>query len=98
MNAEVLAEIKARHCEMCGLPYHRYCDHDPEHDWAPVSCINGLRAEVERLQEGLRAILREHHEVETHGGATQCCTCGPQEKRWPCTTVLEALAALGGEE
>ena len=51
-----------------------------------------------RDESGLQAILREHHEVETHGSAMQCCTCGPQEKRWPCITVLEARAALGGEE
>ena len=61
--------------------------------------IRALRAEVERLQEGLRAILREHRRItETVGRQPQCCTCNPQDKRWPCVTVLEARAALGGEE
>ena len=60
---------------------------------------SGAMREVERLQEGLRAILREHRRItETVGRQPQCCTCNPQDKRWPCVTVLEARAALGGEE
>ena len=39
---------RATPCGMCGQPYHRYCDHDPEHEWDGVACINSLRAEVER--------------------------------------------------
>ena len=60
-----------------------------------------LEAEVERLQEGLRAILREHTPdpefPETHPWA-RCTICSPQEERWPCSTVLEARAALGEGE
>ena len=56
-----------------------------------------LRTEVERLQEGLRAILREHHEQQyVHYRA--CAVCSPADNRWPCTTVLEARAALEGKE
>ena len=42
--------IRAQPCAMCGLAYHRYCDHDPEHKWSATACINSLRAEVERLR------------------------------------------------
>lgn len=58
---------------------------------------SGAMREVERLQEGLRAILQEHTPdpefPETHPWA-RCTICSPQEERWPCSTVLEARAAL----
>ena len=98
MNADEFAEIKARHprdrhdCLNCD----EYVCSRGEWDICDAAC---LVSEVERLQEGLRAILREHRRItETVGRQPQCCTCNPQDKRWPCVTVLEARAALGGEE
>ncbi len=60
-----------------------------------------LVARIEELEKGLRAVLREHWESATPGSRgllRHCGICSPQEKRWPCTTALEARAALGGEE
>ena len=110
MNAEELAAIKARHPDDLASydsarlaeieRWHRECLR-PCTCWGRMAlnepCETALWiAEVERLQEGLRAILREHRKItETIGRQPQCCTCNPQEKRWPCTTVLEARAALG---
>ena len=95
MSEEELAAIRARHWKVGGRGTAY-----------PEQCVCGLAwpcdagrlvAEVERLQEGLRAILREHYGLEDRYG--MCCVlCNPQEKRWPCTTVLEARAALGGED
>ena len=94
MTPEEFAAIKARH--------------QPDRDLVCAECGQGwpcqsalLVAEVERLQEGLRAILREHTPdpefPETHPWA-RCTICSPQEERWPCSTVLEARAALGEGE
>lgn len=62
--------------------------------------IVSLRDRIVVLEKGLRAILEGHacdpEFPETHPWA-RCTICSPQEKRWPCTTVLEARAALGGE-
>ena len=84
MNADELAAIKARYPDNLAS-----CD------------AARLVAEVERLREGLRAVLREHWESATPGSRgllRHCGICSPQENRWPCTTVLEARAALGGED
>lgn len=95
MSEEELAAIRARHWKVGGRGTAY-----------PEQCVCGLAwpcdagrlvAEVERLQEGLRAILREHRAVRTPV-RPYCCICAPQEGEWPCTTVLEAGAALGGEE
>ena len=63
--------------------------------------LDALRAEVERLRGGLEAVLEGHtcdpEFPETHPWA-RCTICSPQEKRWPCVTVLEARAALEGRE
>ena len=49
----------------------------------------------ERLREGLRAILEYHQEIAKAGPyGSECCTCSPQDGKWPCVTVLEARAAL----
>lgn len=53
-------------------------------------------AEVQRLQDGLRAILREHQESE--GVYSYCRICAASDGLWPCATVLEARAALGEAE
>ncbi len=95
MSEEELAAIRARHWKVGGRGTAY-----------PEQCVCGLAwpcdagrlvAEVERLQKGLRAILREHRAVRTPV-RPYCCICAPQEGEWPCTTVLEAGAALGGEE
>ena len=98
MTPEELVEIKARHWKIGGRG-----------TVYPEQCVCGLMwpcdagrllAEVERLQEGLRAILKGHacdpEFPETHPWA-RCTICSPQEKRWPCSTVLEARAALEGK-
>lgn len=36
-------------CGVCGMPYHRFADNDPEHDHSYTACINALQAEIERL-------------------------------------------------
>ena len=103
MNAEELAAIKARHRpgadgQCCGACWAEY-----PYVSAPVPALwpcdaARLVAEVERLQEGLRAVLERHvcdpEFPETHPWA-RCVVCFTTEKRWPCTTVLEARAALG---
>lgn len=100
MKEEEFAAIKARHprerhdCPSCD---EYVCSRGP---WEVCDAAR-LVAEVERLQEGLRAILREHGEVAKHGSRgllRECRICAPQESRWPCVTVLEAREALGGEE
>lgn len=58
---------------------------------------SGAMREVERLQEGLRAILQEHREIKAPE-RSYCLICAPGDGRWPCVTVLEARAALGGED
>ena len=47
------AEFRAQPCGMCGEPYHRFCDHDPEHEWNAIACINSLREHIERLEKGV---------------------------------------------
>lgn len=42
--------IRSQDCEMCGQPYHRFCTHDPEHEWAPTACINALQGRIEELE------------------------------------------------
>ena len=63
--------------------------------------LDAALARIEELEKGLRAILEGHacdpEFPETHPWA-RCTICSPQEKRWPCATVLEARAALGGED
>lgn len=96
MNADEFAAIKARHprerhdCPSCD---EYVCSRGP---WEVCDAAR-LLAEVERLRGGLRAILREHTPdpefPETHPWA-RCTICSPQEERWPCSTVLEARAAL----
>lgn len=101
MNAGDLAEIKARHAEPGHACPHceEYCCADGGFHKCGEPCAeNRLVAEVERLQEGLRAVLERHvcgpEFPETHPWA-RCVVCFTTEKRWPCTTVLEARAALG---
>ncbi|MHB1524899.1 MAG: hypothetical protein ACYCZN_01240 [Candidatus Dormibacteria bacterium] len=48
------AAARAEPCGMCGEPYHRFCDHDPEHEWDAIACINSLREHVERLEKEVR--------------------------------------------
>ena len=90
MTPEELEAIKARH------PQGRegYCIADGQ----GLPCeTSRLVAEVERLRGGLEAVLREHTPEAPDGRADRCRLCSPQEKRWPCVTVLEARAALEGE-
>ena len=100
VNADEFAAIRARHprerhdCPSCD---EYVCSRGP---WEVCDAAR-LLAEVERLRKGLRAVLREHWESATPGSRgllRHCGICSPQEKRWPCVTVLEARAALGGEE
>ena len=46
--------LRSEPCGMCDQPYHRYCDHDPEHEWNGVACINSLQARTEALIAALR--------------------------------------------
>ena len=57
--------------------------------------IDDLIGDMERLREGLRAILREHQESRSRPNL--CRLCGAHDN-WPCVTVLEARAALEGED
>lgn len=54
-----------------------------------------LASRIEDLETSLEFILREHYKV-LNGQHEACCTCSPQDSDWPCVTVLEARAALGG--
>ena len=56
-----------------------------------------LVARIEELEKGLRAVLREHPEVPLPVHPF-CAVCAPADTHWPCATVLEARAALGGED
>ncbi len=61
--------------------------------------IVSLRERITTTEKGLRAILEEHAEIAKAGRyGSECCTCSPQDGNWPCVTVLEARAALGGED
>ena len=98
MKEEEFAAIKARHprerhdCPSCD---EYVCSRGP---WEVCDAAR-LLAEVERLQEGLRAILADHNPYPVRpGGRTWCIVCSPQDGNWPCSTVLEASVALGGEE
>ena len=44
------AALRAQPCGICDEPYHRFCDHDPEHEWDAIACINSLREHIERLE------------------------------------------------
>lgn len=44
-------------CAACGMGDHRYGTTDPNHEPDRMACINGLRAENERLREVLSAVL-----------------------------------------
>lgn len=58
----------------------------------PATEIERLRAEVERLRGALERIRAEH----TSDGHCNllCPVCRAAGDRWPCTTWLEAQAAL----
>lgn len=43
--------LRAQPCGICGEPYHRFCDHDPEHEWEPIACINSPRHHLEGVRE-----------------------------------------------
>ena len=101
MTPQELEEIKARHRER--VTHYAWGDgrtcEDCNMDWPCEQAI--LAARIEELEKGLRAILREHGEVAKHGSRgllRECLICTPQDGNWPCVTVLEARAALGGEE
>ena len=49
--------LRSEPCGICEQPYHRYCDHDPEHVWAPVACINSLQGRIEALIAALRDVV-----------------------------------------
>ena len=36
-------------CGVCGMPYHRYADNDPEHKHSYTACINAMRGRIEQL-------------------------------------------------
>lgn len=59
--------------------------------------IVSLRDRIVVLERGLRAILREHRPTDVTG-RLRCVLCSPGDSNWPCVTVLEARAALGGEK
>lgn len=69
-----------------------------EHDFAAYYAedVPDLAGRIDKLKAGLQAILQEHVEAPKAGlHGSECCTCAPQDKLWPCVTVLEARAALG---
>ena len=88
-----LAEIKARHV------VNSWQDPGPRCDWDfmrwPCDAAR-LLARIEELEKGLRAILREHGE-DTSENPNHCRICGTADGVWQ-LAVLEARAALGGEE
>jgi hypothetical protein len=49
--------LRAEPCGLCGEPYHRYCDHDPEHKWDGVACINSLLGHIAVLERALAATI-----------------------------------------
>ena len=55
-----------------------------------------LASRIEELEKGLRAILREHEQDADN--PKHCVICAANDGYWPCVAVLEARAALGGEE
>lgn len=68
------------------------------HDFAAYYAedVPDLTSRIDKLKAGLQAILQEHVEAPKAGlHGSECCTCAPQDKLWPCVTVLEARAALG---
>ncbi len=96
MNPEELEAIKARHRRVWKPEFN--CHHCA---WCsePMPCDTAVAlAEVERLRGVVEAVLREHTPEAPDGRADRCRLCSPQEKRWPCSTVLEARAALEGKE
>ena len=99
LTPQELEEIKARHQER--VTHYAWGDgrtcEDCNMDWPCEQAI--LAARIEELEKGLRAILEEHQEIAKAGPyGSECCTCSPQDGNWPCVTVLEARAALGGED
>jgi hypothetical protein len=69
-----------------------------EHDFTAhyAEDVPDLTSRIDKLKAGLQAILQEHVEAPKAGlHGSECCTCTPQDKLWPCVTVLEARAALG---
>ncbi len=97
MTPQELEEIKARHRER--VTHYAWGDgrtcEDCNMDWPCEQAI--LAARIEELEKGLRAILREHGE-DTSENPNHCRICGAADGYWPCVAVLEARAALGGEE
>ena len=95
--------IRAQPCAMCGLAYHRYCDHDPEHKWSATACINSLRAEVERLR-GVVARELAMHEPKPDGVRERpiCRSCleltRSADNRWACSAGMRLSAALAALE
>lgn len=51
---------------------------------------------IQKLEAGLRAILREHGE-DVVANPGHCLICGAADGYWPCVTVIEARAALGAD-
>jgi hypothetical protein len=97
LTAADWAKVRAEPCGVCEEPYHRFCDHDPEHDWSPTACINSLHAEVERLRGVVGAVSALHFayvgSVPTIGGDALYTECQACQVDWPCETHV-ALAEL----
>lgn len=83
-------ERRRLRCAFCGLPYHRYCTHDPEHDHDPMGCVNALWGRIERLERVLELAV----ELDTELGA-QHINFGTHknlERAWaPLREYLQAL-------
>jgi len=57
LSGEEWERLRSEPCGMCDEPYHRYCDHDPEHEWSGVACINSLHGHIEILEKALAATI-----------------------------------------
>jgi hypothetical protein len=57
LSDEEWGRLRNEPCGLCSEPYHRYCDHDPEHDWNGVACINSMREHIEVLERALAATI-----------------------------------------
>ena len=97
-----LEDIKARLREIRGsleVPSEASFETMRRWCWTAVDAADAYLARVEELEKGLRAILADHNPYPVRpGGRTWCIVCSPQDGNWPCVTVLEARAALGGEK
>lgn len=98
MSSQEMEELEARIGERMRLLISS-APWPTAHDFAAYYAedVPHLASRIDELEAGLRAVLEEHVEAPKEGlHGSECCTCAPQDKLWPCVTVLEARAALEG--